>query len=1197
MRNVVYRSLAVAALILFPCLSLRSQMNVGGIVGTVTDTSGAVVPAAKVSAVNEGTTLAQTTVTNSTGSYVFNALPIGHYTVTVTASGFQTVKRISIQVVSGETTTVNVVLRVGRTTQTVTVTAALPGLDTTTSNEGTSRTNQEIQALPITLYGDSARSAAGLAKTLPGVSYDAAESGGQEFMEMSRAQINGIDAGSWTYDIDGVDAGAGNAERGHDMAPPTPEVVQEVRLTANNDASHPFSPGVSLELSEKSGTNQLHGSAYWYVRNDAFEARNIFLSQVPEDKQNDGGITLGGPVIIPKIYNGKDKTFFFTNLDTYRFRTTLQGDQEQVTGSVATQAMRNGDFSQLLGPQIGTDALGRPIYQGEIYNPATTQPLPGGGFIRSPFPNNVIPSSMLSPISQAILTQEALPNRPGTADNWVGPNEQTLVDKDQWFLKFDHIINSNNRFTFAYERVIPWLLGAYGETKGVNTGDSGHSYIAGGPGYLGPAETGSFIDDRNEYRYRFNYVWTARPNLLVSFRAGITRTPGRLISWFPYTGPQVDFGRQVGLKGTLDPHDPTVNIQGYSSLGDTFTHYTTPNQEVPVDLDVSWVKGSHNFKFGAHWISERNDIISEGEGFGTWNFNDTESGLPGFGQTGSGMASFMLGELDNASISTPYTQDLMTGAWGFYGQDSWRLTRKLTVHYGLGWNLYIPAREHNNEIGTFDPTISNPGAGGIPGALALYGSGPDRNGDVYVSNYYLKAFAPHIGIAYALTPKTVLRANFGISYGAGTMTTWEGGGLGPALPNPGFAATLTPASVNNGVTPAFNWDNGFPLAFPTHFPSTNPALENGTSLGYIDRNFDQPPMVESVGFEIGRELPGDMTLRVAYVGTFAHYLPTSNADSLDFLPLADYQKYGSLLTASADSSQAQAAGIALPYAGFVGSVAQALLPYPQYLGVPVLNDPEGNSSYNGVQINLQKRFGHGLSVLVDYTASKLLATSAGFATAATVGGGIGGTYDTDIQNPQMKNTAELIDPSDRPQVLNLSWTYDLPFGAGRRFMGHASPAVDRVIGGWRFSAIQNYFAGRPIFVTTEETIPFSSLEPVRVPGVPFGVTGCSAYDPNNPAKNRYLNVNAFATPAPFTFGNISELPDLRSCGFDEEDLGLDKAIAVTERTGFHIGTLWQNAFNRHTWETLNTDINSPAFGEYEAAYPARNIQFYVRYDF
>ena len=283
----------------FLSLTLDAQMNVGRIVGTVTDSSGAVIANATVTAANQGTGLTLTAHTTSGGLYTLNDVPIGKYTISVVVTGFETYRNADVQVVSGETVTLDAKLVVGAVTQTINVTSAVPLLDTSQATEGTSRTNAEIEALPITLYGDSARSAAALAKTMDGVSYDPAESGGQEFMEISRANINGVDAGMWAYNIDGVDAGTGNAERGHDMAPPTPEVISEVSVTANADASESFSPGVSLELTEKSGTSKFHGAFYEYNRDNALEARNFFLAQRPQDTQNNYGITVGGPVTFP----------------------------------------------------------------------------------------------------------------------------------------------------------------------------------------------------------------------------------------------------------------------------------------------------------------------------------------------------------------------------------------------------------------------------------------------------------------------------------------------------------------------------------------------------------------------------------------------------------------------------------------------------------------------------------------------------------------------------------------------------------------------------------------------------------------------------------------------------------------------------------------------------------------------------------
>jgi hypothetical protein len=1184
LKTMVSHLVAVAAAIILATPLLLGQMNVGNIVGTITDPTGAVVPSAKLLLVNEATQVSQETQTNSSGSYFFRALPVGRYSLSVTLSGFQTYHRKDIPVVSGETVTLDVGLVVGSESQTISVTGEAPLLDTATANSGTTRTEGEIEALPITLYGNSSRAASALAKTMAGVSYEPAESGGQEFMIISRAAINGVPSGKWSYNIDGVDAGLGSAERGHDMIAPSPEIIQEVRLTANNDVSEGFSPGVTLNLTEKSGTNAFHGSLYYYMRNDAFGARSFFLAKVPQDIQNNGGFSLGGPVIIPKVYNGKNKTFFFVNLDIYRFRTDLAGVQQAATGSVATALMRQGNFSELLGPQIGTDALGRPVSRGQIYDPRTNRTLPGGQIVRDPFPGNIITDpARLSSASKFFLNAIALPTQPGTALNWTGPNAQTRVDKDQLFLKFDHAINPTNRLTYAYERLVPWLLF---QDQGITTGFSGHSFIAGGPGFLGPEVSAAFIDDRDQYRHRFNYVWTPKPSLLLNFRAGLTRTPHRLLSWFPVNGPNATAGRDAGLKGTLDPRQPLVNIEGFSQFGSTFASFVTPAQNVPVNIDLAWTKGQHNFKFGVNYLNMHTKVINQNNGWGTFTFRDRETGLPGFAGTGSGMASFLLGEVDNLNVGSPFDSWVASGAIGFFGQDSWRVTPKLTLTYGLRWDLFFPTTEHNDKVGSFDPNLPNPAAGGRLGGLSVWGTGPGRNGISRLNDYYYGALGGQLGIAYSLDSKTVLRMNYGVGYASG-WDKWTGG-LTPQLPQPGFSASFTPSTVDEGVTPAFNWNDTIPVTFPP-FPVTNPSLLNGGTLGFINRADNKPPMYQNIGFEIGRELPGQLALRVSYLGTLVHRIPANGAENLNALPLSALS-LGNLLLANINSPQAQAAGIAVPFPGFNGSVAQALLPYPQYISVPVLEAQVGNSSYHALQINAQKRFGSGLSFLVAYTASKNLTNS--FLA-------INGTGNMVIQHPSQKDTGKSIDNADRPQQLAVSWTYELPFGKGKAIGGQASGVVNQLIGGWKVSGIQNYFAGRPIRVTSRATIPFANaIWPNRVPDQPLGVTSCGDYDPGDPARNRYLNSNAFATPAPFTFGNISQLPNIRVCGYMEENFGIDKEFPIREGTTIRFGSLFQNAFNRVNWRTLNTDTgNTASFGKYQDSYPGRNIQFYLRVDF
>src|SRR5439155_24889748 len=286
--------------------------------------------------------------------------------------------------------------------------------------------------------------------------------------------------------------------------------------------------------------------------------------------------------------------------------------------------------------------------QGEIFDPATTRPGPSGGFVRDPFrfngQLNVIDPARLSAISQAVIAQEALPNLPGVANNWIGPNAEIRVDKDQLALKFDELINPSNRVTFTWDKLTPFTTGI-GQTQGVNTGYSGHSFLDGGFGYLPPTlgESAGFIDDRDQYRMRMDYVWTMKPNLLMSFRAAVIANPRRRVPWFPLAGKTATFGRDIGLKGFTSPRAPLVHIAGYSDLGSFFSNGRWPGSSVPVDLDFAWSKGQHNIKFGANYEIDHGILVGgENGSWGTFNFGRNETGLPGVSNTGAGIASMML---------------------------------------------------------------------------------------------------------------------------------------------------------------------------------------------------------------------------------------------------------------------------------------------------------------------------------------------------------------------------------------------------------------------------------------------------------------------------------------------------------------------------------------------------------------------------
>jgi hypothetical protein len=307
------------------------------------------------------------------------------------------------------------------------------------------------------------------------------------------------------------------------------------------------------------------------------------------------------------------------------------------------------------------------------------------------------------------------------------------------------------------------------------------------------------------------------------------------------------------------------------------------------------------------------------------------------------------------------------------------------------------------------------------------------------------------------------------------------------------------------------------------------------------------------------------------------------------LPLNDIS-LGNLLFANINSSQAVAAGITKPYPTFNGSVARALTPYPQYSGLSALSDQWGNSAYNALEFNLQKHFG-SLTMLANYTISKWL-------TDGNYVGFLGYGGANAFQHPDFRNKeAKQLSSLDRPQVLNLSWVYDLPVGKGKHYLAHTNGVVDRIVGGWRVSAIQTYYSGTPLSIGGNQSIPgVGGVWVIRQPGVPVKVQSCHDLNPNG-ANNRLLNVNAFTEPAPFQFGNTSQLPDVRSCGYKNEDISVDKSVAINERSRVHVGMIFANAFNRHYWGGINTGIASPGFGTISGASAPRTMQYYLRVEF
>ena len=332
-------------------------------------------------------------------------------------------------------------------------------------------------------------------------------------------------------------------------------------------------------------------------------------------------------------------------------------------------------------------------------------------------------------------------------------------------------------------------------------------------------------------------------------------------------------------------------------------------------------------------------------------------------------------------------------------------------------------------------------------------------------------------------------------------------------------------------------------------------------------------------------------MRVGYVGNLSHGLPVASLLQLDNLN-PKYTSLGNLLTQNVTSPAAQAQGIKVPYPGFVGTVARALTQYPQFTGAADIAANIGFSLYHSLQASVQKRYGD-LSFLLSYTLSKQLNNYTNFS-----GLGEGYSFST-IQNAAYLHQYKTLANLDRPQTVVLSWVYQLPFGPGKRFVKTKSPVLGQVVGGWRLSAIHTYQSGSIIAVSTSQGIPgFGPIWANRLLGVPIKTAnGCGNYDPNNPAMNSYLNLAAFADPAPFAIGNTQVLPNVRQCANFDEDVSLQKAFKIHERLGLEIAADAQNIFNRHAWTGLATNIDSPGFGRYSGTTGPRLMQLHVKLEF
>jgi hypothetical protein len=1105
----------------------------GTITGRVTDPSAAVVAGATITVTNLDTGIKISSMTNVTGNYSVAGLAFGKYEVACEIQGFRKYVRKDVSLDVAQTLSLDIPLEVGAVDQTVEVTAAAPLLEKDTSDLGTVVDKKQVEDLPLSIAGNM-RNPESFVLLAPGVVGNAADT-----------EINGSQDRAKAVLFDGA-ISTGPESGGTLFTYPPVESIGEFKLLSNNFSAEYGRTGGGFEIfTSKSGGNQYHGSLWEYLRNDKFDARGFIAQTTPINRQNEFGASFGGPVRIPKLYNGKNKTFFFFVYNGFRYTA---GATNNVL-NLPTLKQRSGDFS-------GRTKGGVPLL---IYDPQSTGPDASGNLTRTPFANALIPADRISAVSRALIQLLPVPDTTQQTGNYFAVGAQ-VFNRDVETVKFDHNFTERNRLSIFYYH---------------------SSETSTAPESIKGAMSNALAQFRKPNWARVNHDFIFNAATINNFRVGYTREPqqwARVASDHGYL-------QAIGLKGTNPPGDIIPRVQftdSYSNWADEVKNKGLQvNNTLQLADTLSHFKGNHAFKFGFDTNWQQTNGADTFNQQGTTIFSGNETAFPsasGRATSGDPLASFLVGALDSANYNGLFVVPAMRYHYfAAFFADDWKVSRRLTINYGLRWDLFIPRQDSHNNMSGFDPTLANPGADGHPGGIAFLGSGAGRDGRNSFADTDYKNFGPRLGFAFQLFKNTVLRGGYGIYYGQGNATA----GLRQSQTfSYGFNAAPSWASTDAGVTPAFYWDNGFPTNWPRP-PFIDPTVQNGTSIAYIARADGRPPYFGNYQFSVQQMLASRLVLDVAYVGVKGTRLG-NNLISLNQLN-PSYLALGSLLTQNITSTAAKNAGIVAPYAGFTGSVAQALRPYPQFQNITELSNPNGNSSYNALQVKLIKRLSQGMTILGSYTFSKNM-------TDGNIAAG-GGPAGEDYYNRRLEKSLSTFDV---PHNFAVAYTYELPFGRGKMLLNNGSVPA-KILGGWQLTGIQQYQTGQPVQLTASNTLPIfnGTLRPNLNLGVPMTL------NPVNPLTDPWFNKAAFSVPTTNTLGNAARsYTQLRAPNLYNENFGLMRRIRIREAATITLRGEFFNALNRVVFAAPASNISSSTFGRVTAqSNNPRQGQVSMRLDF
>ena len=1081
------------ALAVWVALSSPAGAQIGGaaLTGTVLDQAGSAVPGATLTITAAGTNLSRTTVTREDGTYVVPGLSPGLYAARVELNGFRPLVRDGIGLATGETMRLDLLLEVGSVAEAITVTADAPLLRSETSGLGHVIDNRRIVDLPL-----NGRSFITLATLAPGVAVPPAPAAPFPRINGGRPRTN-------EYLFDGISVL--QPEPGQVAFFPNVDAIQEFKIESNSPPAEfgRFNGGV-VNLTTKSGSNAFRGSAFEFLRHESLNAGNFFASTSavkPQFRRNQFGGVLGGPL-------RRDQTFFFADYQGQR-----QTIGRTVISTVPTQLQRQGGFTEAIAGRVPA-----------IYDPAT-------GTSRSQFPGNRIPLDRMDPVARALLERYPLPTSPGTANNYRRVGNEA-VDQNQFSVRVDHRLAGNRdqvfaRVTMFREQFLP--VTPFPDGSGVTTGT------------LGPQGTASSSFASS---YQRSFTGDVFNELRIGdTRRSVDRTAAQLGGSASATLGLPGIPSDARFPNTL----PTFLIAGYQQLGsppNTASNFNTSVTQVADSL--TWLKGSHTFKIGADLRWERLNVLQPPSPTGTFTFSNLFTDLPGVANTGTPLASFLLGQVQQFSIDLQQDEIRNRAHWQeYFVQDDWRLSDRVTLNAGVRYTLNFPSTEQGDQAAVFNLESRQ---------LEYLG----RDGRPRAARQLHKLnFGPRLGVVGRVTDRTVARAGYGMVWieQAGITTPFTT----PVFP---FLQTVSQRTLDN-LVPAFTLARG-PSVQP--IPLT-PDAGLGQGVFSVDRDLGSG-YVQQWNTSLQRELTGNISVEVAYTGSkiIRVGVPDSNLNQLSVDQLA----LGAALQQRVPN----------PYFGLVPRssslgdptipVAQLLKPYPQYTTVSLYRNNVGTTIYHGAYVKLEQRLSHGLSYLVSYTRSKLVDDASSVFDASILTGPVANFPVADSFNRGLERDDST---GDLPHVFVTSAVWDGPWGL-------------------TLTGILTLQSGVPIAIAqTTNNNAFAGFGTQRP-----DLVGEPELPADERSVSRWFNTGAFAAAAPFTIGSSSRNP-VRGPGYRNLDLAVIRRVPLSGSRGLELRGEVFNATNTPPLGAPNTTVGSAAFGTITSAGDPRVVQLALKFVF